>query len=306
MGACVDITTDGKNCGACGHDCLGGGCQSSQCQPVTLATGVSEIAIDANNVYWTDGVTMVMQGPISGGTATTLATGQSNPIGIGVNATSVYWANDSISMSGGGSVVKIPIGGGMSTLLASGGNPGQLAVDGANVYWTDSLGHVVDKVATSGGTSVTLASTVTGAAPGDMAIDTNSVYWCTTTPPQEVRMVPKSGGSFVTLATGQPTASGVSVDATSVYWATTSTGEVRKVSIAGGTYTTLFSGQNNPHRTAIDGATIYWTSDGGIQRGSTAGGTVISVYSGATQDIKVDSIAIYFTTFGKKLMRLAK
>jgi hypothetical protein len=35
--SCVDLTSDQKNCGACGHDCLGGACTDSQCQPVLLA-----------------------------------------------------------------------------------------------------------------------------------------------------------------------------------------------------------------------------------------------------------------------------
>jgi hypothetical protein len=29
--------SDGKNCGTCGHDCLGGGCAAGQCQPVLIA-----------------------------------------------------------------------------------------------------------------------------------------------------------------------------------------------------------------------------------------------------------------------------
>jgi hypothetical protein len=33
---CVDLKADGKNCGKCGHDCLGGQCDLGICQPVTL------------------------------------------------------------------------------------------------------------------------------------------------------------------------------------------------------------------------------------------------------------------------------
>src|SRR5690348_11683886 len=32
-GTCIDPGSDPQNCGACGHDCLGGGCQGSMCQP---------------------------------------------------------------------------------------------------------------------------------------------------------------------------------------------------------------------------------------------------------------------------------
>jgi len=55
-GACVDTTSDGKNCGACGHDCLGGTCSGGQCQPVELAqyTGnLQTIYVGAEYVYAT-------------------------------------------------------------------------------------------------------------------------------------------------------------------------------------------------------------------------------------------------------------
>jgi hypothetical protein len=54
--ACVDLTSDGKNCGACGHDCLGGTCSGGQCQPVMIAQyiGSSEIIyVGAQTVYVT-------------------------------------------------------------------------------------------------------------------------------------------------------------------------------------------------------------------------------------------------------------
>ena len=36
-GGQVDTQSDGKNCGAIGHDCLGGACAAGQCQPVLVA-----------------------------------------------------------------------------------------------------------------------------------------------------------------------------------------------------------------------------------------------------------------------------
>lgn len=57
-GTCVDTTSDPKNCGYCGHDCLGGFCVASACQPVVVATKQQwpvAITVDATNVYWTNG-----------------------------------------------------------------------------------------------------------------------------------------------------------------------------------------------------------------------------------------------------------
>jgi sugar lactone lactonase YvrE len=91
--------------------------------------------MDATSVYWTnsnEGSGTVMKVPTGGGTPTTLASGQSYPNGIAVDATSVYWTNF------GGTVMKVPTGGGTPTTLASGqGEPYSIAVDATFVYWTN-------------------------------------------------------------------------------------------------------------------------------------------------------------------------
>src|SRR3990172_7146202 len=52
----VDLTSDPKNCGACAHDCGGGACKSSVCQPVKLVALTTigyGIAVDDATVFWT-------------------------------------------------------------------------------------------------------------------------------------------------------------------------------------------------------------------------------------------------------------
>ena len=57
-GACqASIATDPLNCGACGHDCLGGACEAGVCGPVAIVSGEpapAYIATDGTKVYWTD------------------------------------------------------------------------------------------------------------------------------------------------------------------------------------------------------------------------------------------------------------
>jgi hypothetical protein len=54
--ACVDLMTDDKNCGTCGHDCLGGECTAGECQPVTIARYIGTpqiIYVGAQAIYIT-------------------------------------------------------------------------------------------------------------------------------------------------------------------------------------------------------------------------------------------------------------
>jgi hypothetical protein len=94
--------------------------------------------VDGTNVYWVDyGSSVVMQKPLAGGSAVTVASGQDYPVGIAIDATSIYFTNSDAPNGGGrGSVVMVPIGGGSPTVLAMDqAGPGAIAVDATSVYW---------------------------------------------------------------------------------------------------------------------------------------------------------------------------
>ena len=55
-GTCgADVSSDAKNCGRCGHDCLGTGCVAGLCQPALLATAssaVHSLRVQGTSLYW--------------------------------------------------------------------------------------------------------------------------------------------------------------------------------------------------------------------------------------------------------------
>ncbi len=84
----------------------------------TIATGQPYpfgIAVDSQNVYWTNNGTAsggtVMKVPLAGGTPTVIASGQNFPMGVALDATNVYWTDNAgptapVGASATGSIMK--------------------------------------------------------------------------------------------------------------------------------------------------------------------------------------------------------
>jgi hypothetical protein len=69
--------------------------------------GGGPLAIDATRVYWADPSGAVYAAPLSGGTATLLATGQDNVDAIAVDDSAVYWLVNGNGTPGG--VMELPL-----------------------------------------------------------------------------------------------------------------------------------------------------------------------------------------------------
>jgi hypothetical protein len=180
----------------------------------TFSGAVSDIAVDATDVFWTDfGNGKVWKAPKAGGAPTQLASGQAGAHGIALDAANVYFTAQTA-----GNVVKVPKAGGAATILASGQQaPFGIALDASFVYWTNYFGGAVMRAPLAGGAPATLASGLMG--PAGVAVDASNVYWSNYSA-GSVMKAPLAGGAAVTLAAGLTKPQYLALDAVYLYAAT--------------------------------------------------------------------------------------
>jgi hypothetical protein len=199
-----------------------------------------------------------------------------------------------------------------NTTVDSGPCSDDLQTDGHNC---GSCGHDCLGGPCGAGTCqpVTLASGLAFSLSQAIAVDATSVYW-TDKGYGTVMKVALTGGTAVTLASGQNEPAGIAAASGAVYWANQGSGTIM-ASVAGGPPTTFASGQLHATGVTADSASLYWAGNGtGATNGTVAsapldGGAYVVLavsppYSGFA--IKVDSTNVYFTCASPgSLMRVA-
>ncbi len=277
----TDITESGAHCGACGHDCLGGECRDSMCQPVVLASGQESpmgVTVDthgAGRVYWTNRVDSgsIRSVAKSGGTVTEHATGQALPSSIALDGNHLFWVTSGLAPSSG-TVASLDLdvdAGTVSTIATGQDNPFALALRAGRVFWTNS----------------------TNLAGSVRAVDTE-------------------GTNPVEIATGQKLPTGIAADVVGVYWANLNAGEIRYADphIAVPPVALFLDSLSSPVGVAVDQVNVYWTEfTGSVYRATKLEkvATACAINQDAPLGIAVDAVHVYWSNYGGgSIMRTAK
>ncbi len=106
-----------------------------------------------------------------GGVAKALAQGLDQPWGVAVLGPSLYFTE-----AHGGRVLVMPTAGGpMKELEVSRGMPGEIILNGGQMFWTEDLTREVNRSGLDGGTFDTLSSV--DQVPSALAVDTSGVFF---------------------------------------------------------------------------------------------------------------------------------
>jgi hypothetical protein len=156
----------------------------------------ASIAVDDNNVYWSEGgqttdMAEIVRVPRTGGQPVTLAHGATSSL---VSDGSYVYFTDFLDLPQR-HVLRVPVDGGAVVTLAPADSPQCLTVDDQDVYWTDRGG--VLKVAKAGGATVTVAPP-SQQIQHSIVVDQATVYWAA----NGVFRVSKDGGAVGTLVDG--------------------------------------------------------------------------------------------------------
>jgi hypothetical protein len=321
---------DPKNCGRCGHDCLGGGCKGGVCQPYAIVTGIEGpfgVAVRNGVVYFTSTFLTVARCTVDdcAHTLSQLASNQGIPRGLTVDDTNVYWANAGFPFDGGvfdgggyaGSIATCGLegcaGGNPVVLAPTEGRPVDLAVNASALFWTDDYNGLVRSCSVGGcGQNPTTLATDHSTLSG-VAIDLTSIYWAEAVLGNIIKCPLTGCGSFTPFASGQVGPAKVDVTNDTVFWSASGAIMSCPTSGCGGAPRVFAKGQSSPYAIAHDATNLYWTlfeHDGQVEScplsGCTAP-TVLADMQDLPSSVAVDDTSVYWANSGgSTVMRVMK
>jgi Stigma-specific protein, Stig1 len=325
-GSCVDLDKDPKNCGMCGHDCLGGDCVLGVCQPIEIANSQGDemvVVVDDQYVYWAGaGAVVGKKRSDNSGDITVLVPAASNEVAYfgAVVGQTFFWANDYKDKGIRGCALP-SCAGGPSLLIPSTGllNSMTYSASAATFFWSQFMSIWHQPM--PGGTAEELIPTTNEAVM--VASDDSFVYWSeydSTAKIREIRKAKLNGGSSSSLATGLTSLAAMTPYGKALYilygsdfghW---NLGTVALPNgIGTGTPTLLASAGELALGLAVDDSGVYWTqqdgTNGSIRHCSLdgcAGGAEIIALTSAPQGIATDATAVYWASTDGFIMKVAK
>ena len=232
----------------------------------TLVAAINDpqqIALDAQNVYWTEGAGGLKRIAKGGGASQTMATPGSGggATALALDATHVFFID--YRGFGQSKIMKISIASSESAELGAALDPGRIAVDATYVYVALNHGNIlrVAKVGTSPVENVAVGKFYTPA----MTVDGSLVYWVDSSQ-NKILQVATKGGAITDVATGLAGVQDILVRSGSVYGVNTVggfPGTVFRVPLGGGSRVNIAENQKAPGAIACDGLYVYWTNYNG-------------------------------------------
>jgi uncharacterized protein DUF5050 len=192
---------------------------------------------------------------------------------------------------------------GRCVIILASASPEDLALMGADVYYTDYIAGTVMSVPTAGGQTTTLASGQD--TPGSIVTDGTYVYWATTSAVS--KMIPPAGPIATLASSVSPTT--IVVDGANVYWTDFNDGKVLRAPLSGsGIVTPIDTGASAQYANgiAVTDTSVYWTDFDDdttmctVEKAALDGGAATAIATGqnSAEYVLVYGDRVYWTNDG--------
>jgi hypothetical protein len=218
-----------------------------------------------------------------------LASGQTEPFGIAVDATHVWWTNKGKTRHCDGALSKVAKSGGTPIVVEPDRcTPYGIALDADAVYWTESdtpnqpgHGRVLRKPRDGGPTAVLVEDVP---SPWAIAVRAGDVFFTSLNGHAVLAWLGQSPtvGSLSTLAAAQKRPIGIAIDGKAIYWSDADTGVLLRARADLSPPALIADGLKKPAEITIDDAFVYAAIFDGqsIVRAPKDGGKVETIASG--------------------------
>ncbi len=251
-----------------------------------VVTGLSEpreLAVDGSQLYVTHGGGEIARVAKTGGTISSIATGQRGPTSLDATTDRLCWVNSGTHAQDflDGSVHCAPKTGGQDTQLADSFFPSGLAIDGTSIYWVEIDGHLVRTIGMDGTGAQTLDSSQTSKTA--IAISGGTLAWTASGDGADVVILDRGTGATTTLSSSEYAPGALAISGTDVFWVVrhslSDDGAIR-VSRDRGAPVDLAPAEAAPSRLVLVDGTLYWTTPTAIRSIATTGGTARTIVDG--------------------------